>query len=79
MKLGDDLLTVEEVATYLRKSTSTVYRLARQGKLPGRKIGGTWRFSHQVLDEWICSNAPAQTRNSPSLPEPSKRTVLDTP
>jgi excisionase family DNA binding protein len=51
--LGDDLLTVQEVATYLRKSRSTVYRLTREGRLPAKKVGGTWRYSRKSLDEWL--------------------------
>lgn len=53
MDAGNDLLTVEEVAIYLRKSPSTVYRLTRQGRLPGRKVGGTWRFSRRAIDAWL--------------------------
>lgn len=48
-----DVLTVREVAEYLRLSESTVYRLVQDGEIPGRKIGGTWRFSKQSLDEWL--------------------------
>jgi len=49
----DIIMTLAEVAEYLKMSSSTVYRLARQGKVPGRKIGGTWRFSRRVIDAWI--------------------------
>lgn len=52
MDQHDDLLTVTELAAYLRKSPSTIYRLARQGRLPGQKIGGTWRFSRRRLEAW---------------------------
>ncbi len=51
--MSDDLLTVSEVCTYLRKSRSTVYRLTRAGFLPARKVGGTWRYSRRSLDEWL--------------------------
>jgi excisionase family DNA binding protein len=59
-ELGDDLLTVREVATYLRKSPSTVYRLTREGRLPAKKVGGTWRFSRKSLDEWLRDSFPNQ-------------------
>ncbi len=49
----DIIMTLAEVAEYLKMSSSTVYRLARQGVVPGRKIGGTWRFSRRVIDAWI--------------------------
>jgi excisionase family DNA binding protein len=32
---------------------STVYKLLNECKLPGRKVGGSWRFSKRTLDEWI--------------------------
>ena len=48
-----DILTVREVAEYLRLAESTVYRLAQDGEIPGRKIGGTWRFLRQELEGWI--------------------------
>ena len=47
------IMTIREVSEYLRLGESTVYRLANDGKLPGRKIGGGWRFSRQELDRWV--------------------------
>lgn len=56
MSPGSDLLTVKEVSDYLRKSPSTIYRLTRQGRLPGKKIGGTWLFSRKSLDELVLAD-----------------------
>ena len=50
---SDEILTVREVADYLRLGESTIYRLAQEGKIPGRKIGGTWRFSRQTIKTWF--------------------------
>lgn len=47
------IMTIREVSEYLRMGESTVYRLANEGKLPGRKIGGAWRFSRNELDRWV--------------------------
>ena len=47
-----DILTAEEVANYFRIHPYTVKRLAREGKLPGFKIGGQWRFEQNVLEKW---------------------------
>ena len=49
----DSLMTVHEVSEYLKLAESTVYRLAREGRLPARKVGGVWRFSREVLEEWF--------------------------
>ena len=51
--ISDIIMTVEEVSEYLKLAQSTIYKLLNEGKLPGRKVGGSWRFSRQVLDEWI--------------------------
>ena len=47
------MMTLEEVAGYLRLHTSTIYRLVRAGIIPGVKIGGQWRFSQKRVDEWL--------------------------
>ena len=54
----DQVLTVREVSHYLRLAQSTVYRLAQNGRLPGRKVGGTWRFPRRGLDEWLAQQSP---------------------
>ena len=47
------VLSLQEVAEYLRCHTSTVYRLARQGEIPCFRLGGGWRFLKSDVDEWI--------------------------
>lgn len=42
--MGLDVMTLPEVAKYLRLAEKTAYRLAAEGKLPGFKVGGSWRF-----------------------------------
>lgn len=51
-----EILTLDEVAAFLKAGKRTVYRLAAEGKLPGFKLGGTWRFRRSDLDEWIAAN-----------------------
>lgn len=51
----DEILTIDEVATYLKAGKRTVYRLAASGILPAFKLGGTWRFRRSDLDQWIAS------------------------
>jgi excisionase family DNA binding protein len=46
----DEILTIDEVAAYLKAGKRTVYRLAANGKLPAFKLGGTWRFRRGDLD-----------------------------
>jgi len=60
------LMTLEEVAGYLRLHTSTIYRLARAGVIPGVKIGGQWRFNQERVDKWLAQQEVASaTRRRP--------------
>ena len=47
------LLTVTEVADLLRINKSTVYRMAKQGRLPATRVGRQWRFRKSVLDRLL--------------------------
>ncbi len=48
-----DILTLEEVARYLKLKPQTVYKWAQEEQIPGAKIGKEWRFRKSMLDEWI--------------------------
>ena len=48
-----DVLTLDEVAEYLRIPRSTAYKLAQEGKIPGQKVGRHWRFRRVVIDKWL--------------------------
>jgi len=48
-----EVLTIEELAAYLRLPAETVERLAMQGNIPGRRIEETWRFLRAAIDEWL--------------------------
>jgi excisionase family DNA binding protein len=52
-KSSPQLFTAEEAARYLRLHVKTVYRLLREGKIPGRKVGGRWRFHRDALEKWL--------------------------
>ena len=51
--MTDEILTLKEVAQYLKLAEKTAYRLAAEGKLPGFKVGGSWRFKSEDIDRWI--------------------------
>ena len=52
---SDEILTIDEVAAYLKAGRRTVYRLAANGQIPAFKLGGTWRFRRTELDRWIAN------------------------
>ena len=51
------LMTLQEVADYLRVTKKTVYRLLRQGKIPATKVGQLWRFDSASIDNWLKQNS----------------------
>ncbi|HEX2480934.1 MAG TPA: response regulator [Methylomirabilota bacterium] len=56
-RAGAEILTIREVAGYLKLPVSTVYRLAERRDLPGHKVGRQWRFHKSVLDDWFREHA----------------------
>lgn len=51
--MQDDILTIEEVAKYLRVSDRTVYDWAQKGEIPAGKIGTVWRFKKSEVENWV--------------------------
>jgi excisionase family DNA binding protein len=48
-----DIMTIKEVAEYLRVPVSSLYKLAQQGKIPASRVGRRWRFRREIIDRWI--------------------------
>ncbi len=51
--MANDILTLEEVAEYLRVSERTVYDWAQKGEIPAGKLGNTWRFKRDDIERWV--------------------------
>jgi PTS system nitrogen regulatory IIA component len=49
----DDILTIDEVAKYLRVSERTIYDWAQKGEIPSGKIGTVWRFKKSDIENWV--------------------------
>jgi excisionase family DNA binding protein len=47
------LMTVEEVADYLRVTEKTIYRLLKRGSISATKVGRQWRFDRASIDKWL--------------------------
>ena len=47
------VMTVQELARYLRMKPVTIYKHAAQGKIPGFKVGASWRFKKRTIERWI--------------------------
>jgi excisionase family DNA binding protein len=63
------VLTLGELAEYLRVHPSTLYRLLKKGQLPSFKIGSDWRFNVEAIDEWCMKQRGAVSEISPDEAE----------
>jgi len=48
-----ELITIKEVADFLQIAEKTIYRLAAEGKIPAFKVGGSWRFKRNEIEDWL--------------------------
>lgn len=60
--MDDNILTIEEVAKYLRVSERTVYDWAQKGEIPAGKIGTVWRFKKSEIEKWVNDRLSSGTR-----------------
>ena len=47
------ILTMDDLAVYLKVSKSTLYKLVQEGTVPGHKVGKHWRFCRSTIDQWL--------------------------
>jgi len=63
----DEILTASQVASLLQVHPRTVYKLVKQGSIPGKKFGGGWRFSKREIMQMISPQGPAGGPQSDDL------------
>ncbi len=51
--MNENLITVKEIADYLKVNPATVYRMVRKGGIPAFKVGSEWRFKKESIELWI--------------------------
>ena len=51
--MGSDTMDLVQLATYLQRDVREVSKLASRGHLPGRKVGGEWRFARAEINHWL--------------------------
>lgn len=56
-----DILTIDDLAVYLKIPKSTLYKLVREGGIPSQKIGRHWRFRKEAIDVWLGKNDVVKT------------------
>ena len=50
--MSDEIMTITDIAGYFKITEKTAYRLVSEGKIPGFKVGGSWRFNKSEIQEW---------------------------
>jgi excisionase family DNA binding protein len=55
--MQEKLLTIDQVANYLKVDKFTIYRLVTKKKLPAFKVGNQWRFKRKIIDAWLENNS----------------------
>jgi len=53
MEVFGEIMTLKEIARYLKLGKSTLYKMARGGKIPAVKIANQWRFRKEDIDKWL--------------------------
>ena len=48
-----EILTIEEAAEYLQIGKRSIYKLAKDGEIPGKKVLNKWRFEKESLRQWV--------------------------
>ena len=59
--MDNEVLTIKEVAEYLKVNERTIYRLAASNELPGFRVGNAWRFKRSDLDTWVLKQTEQPT------------------
>jgi excisionase family DNA binding protein len=65
----EEILTASQVASLLQVHPRTVYKLVKQGSIPGRKFGGGWRFSKGEIMQMISPQGPERSPQPQSTAE----------
>jgi len=60
---NDKIMTLEEVAEYLRVKPQTIYTWAQEKKIPAAKLGKEWRFRKSMIDKWFNDSIDDKFKN----------------
>lgn len=70
--MSDEILTLPEVAGFLKVADKTVYTMAQRSEIPAFKVRGQWRFKRVDLDRWIEAQKVALNSSTiQNAPKPS--------
>ena len=69
----EEIMTLQDLAAYLKLAEKTLYGYAQKGTIPGIKIGSAWRFRKADIDAWLEDRrqlTASSRRDGPRKPEP---------
>jgi excisionase family DNA binding protein len=69
----NEILTVKELADYLKIAEKTAYRFINEGKIPAFKVGSAWRFKKDQIDAWIASQSKTNTKTTATKKKSKKK------
>ncbi len=70
MERRPTIMTVDEVARYLRVHTMTIYRLIQRGDLPALRVGRGWRFKKDQIERWLLNHEANSHSPQPRAVQP---------
>ncbi|MFW6211014.1 MAG: helix-turn-helix domain-containing protein [bacterium] len=56
-----EIMTVKEVAAYLKMKPVTIYKLSKEGKIPAFRVASFWRFKKDLIDKWLINESKKNT------------------
>lgn len=74
--MAENILTIREVADLLKINEKTVYKLVADAKIPGFKVGGSWRFDRAIIAKWIAKGGVADAITAEDAPAPANGATL---
>jgi excisionase family DNA binding protein len=74
MASEEEILTISELSAHLRVHPTTIYRLLREGRIPGFRVGSAWRFSRVAIEKWERGQvSPLEGRSIPVRPSKGRK------
>jgi excisionase family DNA binding protein len=76
----EEILTITELSVHLRVHPTTIYRLLREGRIPGFRVGSAWRFSRSAIERWEHSqHLPVEDGSTTRVSQPARRSKARKP
>ena len=63
-----ELMTVKEVAKYLKMKPVTIYKLSKEGQIPAFRVASFWRFKKDLIDKWLIEESRKVYEENNDLP-----------